>query len=284
MEESNVTYGTLAEFVFGSNVPATSPKILDLLIAHVCELHQKSQKNVSKSDLQRLRQTLSSFCSIFRKKYKAEAYNQNRLRKLDWFNISFNFHFTNSQDDCPATMSHEEPGDLNGDNRLSVPRRELFDRMRESNTSITDTQGQTELLFSHLKSSFNFECTEDQLLLLQKDLRFFVLEIRKRFIQKPISQNYEKFIKKYSTSFLSKKFLLPIDGNFADDGSNNFDSNESQKSEALKLRLGIGRIPPTEFQPLKKDGNVALTNQLKSERRLGLSKLEKNVPSLHHLK
>jgi hypothetical protein len=281
MEARTITYGTLADFLFGLNVPATSPATADLLIAHVCSLHQKNLDNVSMSDLDRLKKSLSSFSHIFRKKYKAAAYNQNRLRQIDWFKLSFNFQFTHSLDDFDSKMSHEEPGV----NRVSVPRRELFDRMRESKFPITDIKGQTDFLSSHLTASYNnFQWSEDQLLVLNKDLRFFVLEIRKRFLQQPIKQNYEKFIKKYSSKedgFLNKKFHLPIECTpfVDDDESNNFDSTETnQKSEPQKVRLGMGRIPPTEFPP---DENCTRPTTVKSDRRLGLSKLEKNVQSLH---
>ena len=286
--DETITYGTLAEFVFNSDFQTTSHEIANVVSKYVCELHNQNYNTLSNSDLSRLQKSVSKFCYTFRKKYKSLGYNPNRLRLTDWFKIEFKFEFENLTEDSSSTIPASVV-DSNADECSSVSRLVLFDKMRESSLSITNIQGQTDLLLSYLKNIFNLHWNESQLTDLIRDVRFFVLEIRKRFLERHIRQSIDKFVKKYANkpdSFLCQKFYLPsVTANSSlNDDSNDFDWSDNQidiKSVPEKSKLGMGRIVPTEMQTTV----VKLPKKLprKSKRRIGLSKKE-IVEPLHQLK
>jgi hypothetical protein len=157
----------------------------------------------------------------------------------------------------------------------SVTRMELFIEMKNSEIPIADQKRQLILLRKYICEKLTKQLDEKELLELESRLHFFQLEIRKRFLSKGIRQNSEKFLKKYSETFLSKKFELPEMAVT--------DFNEIQFPDEpqfnLKSKMGLGRLSKSKELKPSENGNKLQTGKV--TRRVGLNKNEIVNKSLH---
>ncbi len=289
--EVDLSYGQLADFIFESNLPSTSNLMGQKLLHDVCNLMGLTTEEIHESCLNQLKQSLSTFCYTFRKKYKNVAYNKSRLRLLSWCSLHFKHTITQPELSGESSILLKTQPELFGEDvpigvrPLSISRLELFQLMKESNTPISNVSGQTAMLCKHVVNNFQLVLSEEELLLLERRLRFFVLDVNKRFREKGIRQIPEHLVKKYTktfSSFLSKDFPLAIEQklDMSDYSFELFHESDFQhEANNKRMRLGTGRICPTNFaSSFVQEKN--LTKQV-TVRRVGLSRLEKNIPKLH---
>jgi hypothetical protein len=304
--EVDLSYGQLANFIFESNLPATSTSITQKLLQDVCNLMGLNAADIHDSCLNLLKQSLSAFCYTFRKKYKNAAYNKTRLRLLSWCSLRFKHTITQPEfsGECSKSLktqpefsgecseSLETQPEFSGetattnDQSFTISRLELFQQMKESKIPIANIGSQTDMLCKHIVCKLQLVLKEDDLLLLERRLRFFVLDINKRFRENGIRQNPEHFVKKYTkplSSFLSKDFYMKIKRqlDMSDCPFEMFHETDLQPTARDKrMRLGNGRLYPTNFKSSSVKNNTGKV----TTRRVGLSRLEKNIPKLHNFR
>ncbi len=218
---------------------------------------------------------------------KKVSYNKLKLKDLEWSRLPFVFEFADIQE---TDLSQNIAGSCNLTTfvgNATFSRLELLGVMRDSKFAITDASNQTNILLQHVCGQSSVSLTPDDMRSLKKSLYFFALEIRKIFLEKGVQQNYNKLIKKYTktmSGFLSGNIeFSQLSGesvnNFFDEISNDKISNdEVQNKEKSKKRLGMGTISPSKLINVT---TTRLASKGKSARRLGLSKNEKSVKTLH---
>jgi hypothetical protein len=277
-----ITYGNLTEFLLSTNVPITNHSNLPKLVEFTCKLLNKNAGSVGEHNLKRLNQRLSSFCYVLRKKYKKVSYNKLKLKDLEWCRLPFVFEFADIQE---TDLSQNIAGSCNLTTfvgNATFSRLELLGVMRDSKFAITDASNQTNILLQHVCGQSSVSLTPDDMHSLKKSLYFFALEIRKRFLEKGVQQNYNKLIKKYTktmSGFLSGNIeFSQLSGESVNNFFDEISNNEVQNKEKSKKRLGMGTISPSKLINVT---TTRLASKGKSARRLGLSKNEKSVKTLH---